>query len=173
MSVDGCDISSEDFQKKNLFHQKVDNLPVKKNSVIIATVEKYNKLIAEVEIAKTNVVKTAIDLRRLHRYDVLLVKGEKKLIQRKVDENDNTIKYFVYNRELFDIIHKAHIQTGHGGRNILEKKIQESYLNVTRKIIMIYLELCVICEKNAVCQKKIWSWNLFCLKKLIPEVKQI
>lgn len=114
------------LQMKNLFYQTLKDWPVKQNSVLITSVQKYDQLICEVERAQKNLVKTSTDLRRINRYDVLLLAGEKKLIEKRTDDADNTIRYFVHNDELFDVIHKVHIQSGHGGRNKLEKKSKKT-----------------------------------------------
>ena len=55
---------------------------------------------------------------------------------------------------MFDIIHKTHLRVGHGGRNILYRKIDENYANITRNWVMSYLELCIICEKKKKLPKK-------------------
>lgn len=66
-------------QMKNAFSQKLSALAIKQNSVLIPSLEKYNSLINEVENAKLKPVKNATDLRRLARYDVLLLAGEKNM----------------------------------------------------------------------------------------------
>jgi hypothetical protein len=51
---------------------------------------------------------------------VLKVSDVNKLII-PVSEN-NEIKYYVHNEELFDVIHVVHLSIGHGGRNRMEHR---------------------------------------------------
>ncbi|XP_043478772.1 SCAN domain-containing protein 3-like [Leptopilina heterotoma] len=108
----------------------------------------YNELIKEeVEEAKEKTKKSSLDYRRLNRYAVLCIGGIKKLIKPTVSDSTD-IKYYVSNCELFDIIYEAHINCGHGGRNRLEKALNAKYANVCREIILIFLKLCVVCQKK-------------------------
>lgn len=72
----------------------------------------------------------------------------KKIVRR------GTEKFIIASDEIFDAIHAAHIQSGHGGRNILEKELFVRYANVTREQIMIYLNLCECCQMKKVKVKK-------------------
>jgi hypothetical protein len=66
---------------------------------------------------------------------VLKVFDVNKLIV-SVSEN-NDIKYYVHNEELFDIIPKYHyLSIGHGGLNRMKHEINTKYKNITRDIIM-------------------------------------
>jgi hypothetical protein len=55
-----------------------------------------------------------------------------------VSEN-NEMKYYVHNEELFDVIHKVHLSIGHGGRNRMEHEVSTKYKNIIRDMIMLYL----------------------------------
>ena len=59
-----------------------------------------------------------------------------------VSEGHATIKYYVTNDELFDIIHAAHIRIGHGGRNRMIKETQLKYKNVTTEPS--YASVCIV-----------------------------
>ena len=72
----------------------------------------------------------------------------KKVVRRGTD------KFVLASDEIFDIIHAAHIQSGHGGRNILEKELFVRYANVTREQIMFYINLCECCQMKKVKVKK-------------------
>ncbi|KAK4877082.1 hypothetical protein RN001_009588 [Aquatica leii] len=50
--------------------------------------------------------------RSLKRYDLLNIGQDKKLIAKRYTDNDD-IRFYVYLDQLFDIIHAAHINTGH------------------------------------------------------------
>ena len=47
--------------------------------------------------------------------------------------------------EMFDILTKAHVETRHGGRDILRKSL-EKYGNITQEIIVMFLSLCEECQ---------------------------
>ena len=50
--------------------------------------------------------------RRLNRYELLNIAEEEKLIARRIT-NEEDIKLYVHREQLFDIVHAAHINTGH------------------------------------------------------------
>jgi hypothetical protein len=68
---------------------------------------------------------------------VLKVTDVNKLIV-PVSEN-NEIKYYVHNEELFDVIHNIHLSIGHGERNRMEYEVNTKYKNISRDMIMQYL----------------------------------
>ena len=51
---------------------------------------------------------------------------------------------------MFDIIQRAHIQTGHGGRDKMTKSLT-NYANITRESIELYKSSCAECQKNRKC----------------------
>ncbi|CAK1589526.1 unnamed protein product [Parnassius mnemosyne] len=109
--------------------------------------ERYKKLIEEVSTAKITARKTSRDYWLLRRYDVLTIDQKSKLIF-PVKDTTSTIIYYACDRELFDILHEAHIQIGHGGRDRMMKEVGSHYKNITRKDIETYLELCEPCQQK-------------------------
>ncbi|XP_043471318.1 KRAB-A domain-containing protein 2-like [Leptopilina heterotoma] len=101
----------------------------------------------EVEEAKRKTKKSSLDYRRLNRFEVLCIGGCKKLIKPVIDESAD-IKYYVTKCELFNVMYDAHINCGHGGRNRMEKALLAKYANICRKIIVKFINLCVVCEKK-------------------------
>lgn len=98
---------------------------------------KYDQLISHIIQLKNNSKKKEPnDYNLLKKYDVLNVANVNKLIV-PVSEN-NEIKYYVHDEELFDIIHDVHLSIGHGGRNRMEHEVNTKYKNITRDIIMRY-----------------------------------
>jgi hypothetical protein len=71
---------------------------------------------------------------------VLKVSDVNKLIV-PVSEN-NKIKYYVY------------LSIGHGGRNRMEHEVNTKYKNITRDIIMLYLNSCESCKRKGSTAKK-------------------
>jgi len=83
---------------------------------------------------------------------VLNVANVNKLIV-PVSEN-NEIKYYVHDEELFDIIHDVHLSIVHDGWNKMEHEVNTKYKNITRDIIMLYLNSCESCKKKGSTAKK-------------------
>jgi hypothetical protein len=54
----------------------------------------------------------------------------------------------VHNVQLYDIIHEVNLSIGHGGRNRMEHEINKKYKNITRDVIMLYLNNCESCKKK-------------------------
>lgn len=86
-----------------------------KNTLYI-TSEKYNVLLNEVKESKLVKVKKSIHYRRLKRFDIVNIGGEEKLIA-PMNGASEEMRYYVRYDDLYEIIHEAHIATGHGGRN--------------------------------------------------------
>ncbi|XP_071580488.1 KRAB-A domain-containing protein 2-like [Temnothorax nylanderi] len=148
-----CDTDLERDQMRQKFEEKLKSLKLRVNSFLIENANAYEDLISAVEEAKVRTKKTHTDYRRLKRYDVLSIGESKKLIQPLL-KDEKEIKYYTYNEQVFDIIHAAHLETGHGGKHKLEKNIKTKYVNITREVIHIYLELCLICKKKKAHPKK-------------------
>lgn len=114
---------------------------------------KYDQLISHIIQLKNNSKKKEPnDYNLLKKYDVLNVANVNKLIV-PLSEN-NEIKYYVHDEELFDIIHDVHLSIGHGGRNRMEHEVNTKYKNITRDIIMLYLNSCESCQKKGSTAKK-------------------
>jgi hypothetical protein len=60
----------------------------------------------------------------------------------------------VHNVQLYDIIHEVYLSIGHGGRNRMEHEINKKYKNITRDIIMLYLNNCESRKKKGSTAKK-------------------
>ncbi|CAG4979166.1 unnamed protein product [Parnassius apollo] len=109
--------------------------------------ERYKELIEDVSTAKITARKTSRDYWLLRRYDVLTIDQKSKLIF-PVKDTTITIIYYACDSELFGILHEAHIQIGHGGRDRMMKEVGSHYKNITRKDIETYLELCEPCQQK-------------------------
>lgn len=107
------------------------------------TKTKYDELISEVKQLKLK----SRGHKLLKKYDVITVSDMEKLIV-PVSNEGNDLKYYVFNEELFNIIHDTHLTIGHGGRNRMEYELNKKYKNITRESIMLYLNLCISCQKK-------------------------
>jgi len=137
---------SKSVQFFELLQRERENSKV--NSVSMNKV-KYELLVNKVKSLKLKSHKDGNDYRFLKRYDIIEVNGVTKLIS-PVTEQDS-IKYFVYDEDLFQVLNDAHITTGHGGRDRMIKNLKMKYKNITYKDILIFLSLCESClqkQKN-------------------------
>lgn len=65
--------------------------------------------------------KTADDYKIIKKYDVVNISGIEKLIVPV--SKGNLIKYYVNNKQLFQLLNETHISVGHGGRNCVEYEL--------------------------------------------------
>jgi hypothetical protein len=56
----------------------------------------------------------------------------------------------VHIEETFDVIKRAHIATGHGGRDRMLKELGKKYANVTRDSIELLKSMCIECQRKRV-----------------------
>lgn len=138
-------VSEHEFRLKlDAYIQKSES-----NNTFLFTQYKYKELIADVKasLCKRRESKplTSLDYRRIKRYDILSIGDVEKLIKKR-STNDDEIKYFCHIDELYEIIHKAHIDTGHKRTRCMDKELKKKYCNITRDVIDIYLRLCGQCQ---------------------------
>ena len=76
-----------------------------------------------------------------------------KLIYHVV-EGSTSIKYYVQIKDIFNVIHEAHVSIGHGVRNRMVKETGTKYKNITAECIMIYLNLCSSMSKEVESSEK-------------------
>lgn len=108
------------------------------NSTFLSEI-KYMELINKIkEIKSKTTAKTGTEYKALKKYDVMMVGEVEKLVV-PILPTSNSIKYYVYNEEIFEIINAIHFNIGHGGRNKMIYEINLKYKNITREIIMLYL----------------------------------
>src|ERR1700733_14542578 len=104
------------------FKEKLLQLHTGENKFVLIPKEEYFTLVDEVKEAKkvTETSKTWRQYYILKRYQILLCGAIEKLIRKKKDEEDEVI-YFAHKDELFDILKRVHVSSGHGGRDKLMK----------------------------------------------------
>lgn len=115
--------------------------------------EQYQEMLESVKLAKNAKTKSTLQYRRLKRFDICSVRGIEKLIAR-VSSGESSIKYYVTNDEMFDILHDAHLAIGHGGKHRMESECKKKYKNITQDVIKLYLRLCEGCQKKLKSVKK-------------------
>lgn len=101
--------------------------------------EKFDCRIEDVNISKTQ-TKCKKNYRNIRKYDVILINDKERLIKAMNHDNDS-IRYFVKNGELFNILHSTHIAIGNGGRDCMMAEIKLKYCNITKETIIIFSSL--------------------------------
>ena len=147
-------MSSADVDKTK-FYEAFNSLLSEKreDNCAYLSKEKYYKLICEVKNVKERDTKNSTDYRRLHRYDVIRVGVEDKLIF-PIHEGNSTVMYYVTNEDLFDVLMTTHKNIGHGGRHRMMAELKKQYKNVTQEVVSVFLKLCVPCQKKMSSQRK-------------------
>ena len=140
-----------------------------KNRVFIDNL-RYTQLLEEISTAKILDKKTPRDYWLLKHYDVITVGQTRKLIF-PVNAPNAVIKYYVSDDELFQVIHDAHKDIGHGGRDRMLKELSQPYKNLTRHDIELYLQLCEPCQQKQKGIKTELSSSPYCHLSSIPGVK--
>ena len=56
--------------------------------------------------------------------------------------------YYVSIEDTYDVVRRAHLSTGHGGRDRMLKELGKKYANVTRDALELYKSYCQECQKK-------------------------
>ncbi|XP_068229435.1 KRAB-A domain-containing protein 2-like [Palaemon carinicauda] len=83
----------------------------------------------------------------LSKYEVLQ-RGDVEKIIKKRQTLDETPVYYVSIEDTFDIVKRAHVATGHAGRDRMTKELQVKYANIQRDTIELFKSLCLECQKK-------------------------
>ena len=135
----------EEEEMKTKFYDKLNEIIGQKGSNnAFFNEEKYRAMIQHVNELKSGQRKKApLDYQTLKRYDVVKVSNTDRLIF-PVVEVSTSIRYYITNAEIFNIIHDAHVQIGHGGRNRMTKELQSKYKNIAAETE----PLCALLEES-------------------------
>ena len=82
-----------------------------------------------------------------YRYEVLQCGDIERLIRRRTTPDEPPV-YYAYIENMYDIIHRAHIATGHGGRDRMLKHLGPKYANITRDTIELFKSYCKPCQEK-------------------------
>lgn len=119
-----------------------------KKSLQLAKDEYFN-LIDEVKLAAAcgDKTKTPRQYYLLKRYQVVQCGDVEKLIKKRSADAGVEVKtlYFAHMDDMFDIVKRAHVSTGHGGRDKMLKTLSQKYANVTCDVVELYKSLCAEC----------------------------
>ena len=83
----------------------------------------------------------------IFRYEILQCGDVGKLIKKRTHMDDSPL-YYVTLEDTFDVIKRAHVATGHDGRDRMIKELQLKYVNITTKSLELYKSLCEECQRK-------------------------
>lgn len=142
---------------KREFNKRLNDLLMSKNhNAQLYTKPAYFELLEKVKKEAQSVKnnKRPEHYQRLKRYEVVkMADGTEKLIVPGSLDKD-AFRCYVHIEEIFDKLHNAHtVNTNHGGRNRMDKYVNQYYKNITREVIVMYLNLCTECGKQYTTRK--------------------
>ena len=70
-----------------------------------------------------------------------------KLIKKRISQDEEPI-YYASIEDTYDIVKRAHIATGHGGRDRMAKEVNKRYANITRDALELFKSYCQECQKK-------------------------
>lgn len=129
--------------RQRFLESLLDREKDKESHFNVITRDTYDKLVEEVEEAKSATRKTPLHYRRLKRFDVLETDGTKRLVSK-----GNSAKLYLAAEEVFDVIEGAHIAAKHGGRDRLKTITSKDYANITVEMINMFLSMCEVCRQK-------------------------
>ncbi|XP_066970659.1 transcription activator GAGA-like isoform X6 [Macrobrachium rosenbergii] len=110
--------------------------------------EVYYKTIEDMKtVAQVSTTKSRHHYYILKKYEVLSCGDVEKLIKKRQSPEDRPI-YYATIEDTYDIISKAHIATGHGGRDRMMKHLGENYANITTDAVELYKSYCLVCQEK-------------------------
>ena len=124
------------------------------------TLEEYNTIIDRLEAVREGLEKPNFnDIKMLKMYSIVnytdglkyLVKLNKSDVNELHLSNEDLVnrERFIPIENLFPLINTAHLETKHGKRDTLMKKLREMKVaNAGRDTVLLYLSLCDVCVKE-------------------------
>ena len=72
--------------------------------------------------------------------------GDVERLIKKRGNKDEDPKYYVCSVDTYEIVRRARIATGHGGRDRMAKESNKKYANITREALEIFKAFCLECQ---------------------------
>ena len=108
----------------------------------------YNQTLNDLKVASAEKsTKSRHSYYILGKYEIMQCGDVEKLIKKRTSSEDPS-KYYVYIEEMFGVIQKAHIATGHGGRDRMMKHLNTKYVNITRACVDLFKSYCIPCQEK-------------------------
>lgn len=140
--MDVLENSAEDQFKKQLlaiYNSTTKSVLMKKDD--------YFSLIEELRNASQEETKTPRQYYIIKKYQILQCGDVEKLVRKSTDPSHDPV-YYTHMDDMYDIIKRAHLATGHGGRDKMLKALTVKYANITSDAIELYKSLCIECLKK-------------------------
>ena len=109
--------------------------------------EEYFLIIDQQKMISVDTKKKTHEYYLISKFEILQCGDVEKLIKKQLREEDTHL-YYVSTEDTFDIIKRAHISTGHGGRDRTVKELSNQYVNVTHEDVELFKPLCVDCQQK-------------------------
>ena len=74
--------------------------------------------------------------------------GDVKKLIRKRSNSEEKLCYFISIEDTYDVIKRAHIATGHEGRDKILKELNMKYANVSMEAVNLFNSFCIQCQKK-------------------------
>lgn len=134
---------------KKEFYSKLQNVIGRKksNSMYYIDTLRYQDFIDNIKEIKNRQNKNFEDYKLLASYDILVVIGRERLIQRKTEDSCCT-KFYVHMDDLFGVLHTIHLLFKHADKDVMDAQIKTKYCNVSKEAIKIYLTCCKTCKER-------------------------
>ncbi|CAG2195881.1 unnamed protein product [Mytilus edulis] len=127
------------------YAQKLLQIAEEKTKCKIWTRNKYNDIVNLMTKEPSKEDKTPAYYYLLTKYEILQCGDIQKII-RKRSSSDDDIKYYACLEDMYNIVYKIHIATGHGGRDKMIKEANRKYANVSTEAVELFKELCEECQ---------------------------
>ena len=110
--------------------------------------ELYYKTIDDLTIAaEASTTKSHQQYYILKKYELLQCGDVEKLIKKRKSPEDPPV-YYATIEDIYDIISKAHIATGHSGCDRMLKHLRQKYANITTDAVELFKSYCVVCQEK-------------------------
>lgn len=127
-------------------HQLLEKYNLTQKSVLMKK-DEYFTVIDELKNASQAAVKTPRQYYILKKFSILLCGDVEKLVRKSTDPASDPV-YYAHMDDMYDIIKRAHIATGHGGRDKMLKVLSVKYANITTDAVDLFKSLCMECLKK-------------------------
>lgn len=100
---------------KQLFFDCFHNLlsEEREDNFMYLTPEQHSEITEQVKIAKLEKKKSSLSYHHLKRFEIYCV-GDKEKHIAPLPETNTTIQYYITNKDMYDVLLGAHVNTGHG-----------------------------------------------------------
>ena len=124
----------------------------------------YEKTIDELKSAShVSGKKTRRQYHLLKKFEILQCGDVEKLIKKRESKLSDPV-YFVYIEEMYGVINRAHLATGHGGRDRMHKHLSLKYANIPLGTVEIFKSLCLSCQKKKVSVILFTLWTVLFIR---------